>query len=238
MMTVYEKDIIRIKNNISFIEEKIERAAEKSLRNKNEIKLMAVSKTHTLELVEAAYRAGQRLFGENRVLEGKEKFADFHEDAEVHLIGHLQRNKAKHVFPAFSCVQSIDTIDTLKALEKCIFSLNRKLNIFIEVNTSHEESKHGCSQFDELRGLIEFCLDKPLFDVVGFMTIAPFTNDEKKIRSAFSSLRDMRDRANSLYKECNMKELSMGMSGDYELAVQEGSTLVRVGTGIFGQRGT
>ena len=235
-MIIDEKTVNSIKKNLDIIQEQIDRAAEKSCRKSSDIRLMAVSKTQPIELIEAVYQTGHRLFGENRVIEGKEKFSCFHEDAEIHLIGHLQRNKAKHVVPTYSSVQSIDKIKTITALENYIPKESEKLDLYIEVNTSHEESKNGCSDFDGICRIIEYCIGKEQFRLRGLMTIGPLTGDEKRIRTAFADLRDMSEKANERFPELKMGELSMGMSGDFESAIAEGATLVRVGTAIFGQR--
>ncbi|MBN1647430.1 MAG: YggS family pyridoxal phosphate-dependent enzyme [Spirochaetales bacterium] len=212
-------------------------------RNPDSVKIMAVSKTQPLEAVLEAYDAGIRLFGENRVLEGIDKFSHFQNtllvrgienDSEVHLIGHLQRNKAK-LAPFFNCIQSIDKKETAEALMKNMNG-SQKLDIFLEVNTSDENTKSGVHSFDELANLTDFLLSCTQFKIRGLMTIAPFVDDEKTVRASFSSLRDMSERLLSRYPELESLELSMGMSDDFRYAIMEGSTLIRAGTAIFGKR--
>lgn len=225
-----------IKENMEIILERIELAADRAGRRASDIALMGVSKNQTREAVVEAYKAGITLFGENRVLEGEEKFRDFEGDAVIHLIGHLQRNKAKVAASAFSCIQSIDKLETAAALSKYLVPLEKEMDIFIEVNTSKEDSKNGCSGETELFLLIDGILELKRLSIKGLMTLGPLTGDKEKIRKSFAELRELLVKAKRRYPAQSISELSMGMSSDYEIAIEEGSTIVRIGTSLFGQR--
>lgn len=231
---------ISIKNNLEAIRNRIYAAEKKSGRMQGSVKLMAVSKFHPAEAVKEAFEAGQLLFGENRVQEASEKFPSLigsHPDIKVHMIGQLQSNKVKKALEFASCIQSVDRIELLKEIEKQCAKLNRSIDILFEYHTG-EESKSGYTTEEELRQTIEACIkgEFPHINPKGFMTMAPFTNDEALIRKSFICLRELSEKIKNDYKELSLTELSMGMSGDFEIAIEEGSTLVRVGTAIFGER--
>lgn len=225
-----------IKQNIDDIMEKIERAAQKAGRSTHEIRLMAVSKTKPLHLIEEAYRAGQRLFGENRVQEAGEKFTAFHEDAELHIIGHLQTNKVKKAVEIASCIQSVDKFKTAAEIEKRCAAIDKKIDIYLEFNTSGEDSKSGYRRKDDLLKDIEQIAAFSHLKIRGLMTIGPFTDDSKEIRRAFSDLRELYGDLHRRFPGLPLEVLSMGMSSDFELAIEEGSNMVRVGSAIFGRR--
>lgn len=216
--------------------EKIEKAAERVGRSPGEIRLMAVSKTKPLRLIEDAYNAGQRLFGENRVQEAYDKFLNFHGDAELHIIGHLQSNKARKAAEIASCVQSVDKFKTAAELEKRCAALEKQLDIYLEFNTSGEGSKSGYRSKDQLLEEIERIAALPHLKIRGLMTIGPLNGDDREIRKAFAVLRELFLDLRRRYPELPLEVLSMGMSSDYEIAVEEGSTMVRVGTALFGAR--
>jgi len=218
------------------IQERIEAAERRSGRSPGAVKLMAVSKTRSRQEVEEAYRLGLRLFGENRVQEAAEKFDAMPADTELHLIGHLQRNKAKTAAASVVCVQSIDKFETAAALEKHCAELDRTMKILLEVNTSGEVSKEGVTNQAQLIPLIEAVLDMTHLKISGLMTMAPFTDDQTAVRASFSALRKLQEHLVKVFPETDFSELSMGMSSDFELAIEEGSTLVRVGTSLFGPR--
>ncbi len=234
--TRYDTYMTNIEKKVKEILQRIDAAAQTAGRSGEEVKLMAVTKTKSREEVEAAYKAGLRLFGENRVQEAYEKYADFYEDAELHLIGHLQSNKAKQAAEIAGCVQSIDKLKTARELEKRCAAIDKQMDIFIEFNTSGEESKSGYLSKDTLFADIEQLADFSHLKVKGFMTIGPFTSDTKAIRQAFVLLRSVYEEAQSRFPELPIQELSMGMTSDYEIAVEEGSTMVRIGTALFGTR--
>jgi len=210
-------------------------AARRAGRKAEDVKLMAVTKTVDVPRIRAAFNAGLRLFGENRVQEAAEKYAEIQADYSLHLIGHLQRNKAKTAAYLFDCVQSIDKLKTAEALTQHL-TPGRTMDILLEVNTSGEESKYGFLRDDDVFRCVDQLLDLATVCIRGVMTIAPFVDDEGAVRGAFRRLRTLRDDLISRYPEADWSELSMGMTGDFEIAVEEGSTMIRVGTGIFGKR--
>lgn len=229
-----------IKENLDVIRYKISQAEKKSGRQPGAVKLMAVSKFHPLEAVSEAFASGQFLFGENRVQEAYEKFPSLisiHPEINVHMIGQLQSNKVKKALEFADCIQSVDRLDLLKEIEKQASKLNRTIKILFEIHTG-EESKSGYSSEKELRESLEECIKGTFPHIVpqGFMTMAPFTEDETLIRKSFITLRELSEKLRNDYTGLSLNELSMGMSGDFEIAIEEGSTLVRVGTAIFGQR--
>jgi pyridoxal phosphate enzyme (YggS family) len=228
---------LEIKARLERLEEKIEAACRRSGRKRNEIKLMGVTKFQSAETVEAAMKAGLKLFGESRVLEGIEKFTEIrsiHADAELHLIGSLQRNKAKKAAAFFDCIQSVDReplIDELGALTS-----NREcpLMIMLEYHTG-EETKAGFPDLESLIRAAEKVLSYPRLYPGGLMTMAPFTSDEKTLRLSFRKMVSAREAlkkrfgGDDYYWSC----LSMGMTNDFEIAIEEGSNLIRIGTAIF-----
>ena len=203
----------------------VSEAAERAGRDPAGIRLIAVSKTFPADAIRAAFDAGQRDFGENRVQEGLAKIAELDGlDADIHLIGTLQRNKARHA-GAFASVQSIDSIRLAEAVSR---RLDRELVILLEVNVAAEQSKSGFAPAD-LPGALPAIQALPNLDVAGLMTIAPIVADPEDARPVFRQLRGLRDRL-------GLRELSMGMSSDYAVAVEEGATMVRIGRAIFGER--
>lgn len=229
-----------IENNLKEILQKIESAEQKYNRNKGTVKLLAVSKFHPVDAVEKAISAGHLLFGENRVQEAVAKFTDinsFNKDVELHIIGQLQTNKVKKAVTVASCIESVDRIDLLKEIQKQCEKINKKIKILFEVNTA-EDSKSGFKNYEDLYEAVKYCADgnTPFVEPIGFMTMAPLTDDEALIRKSFSSLRKLSEKLQTEFPMFNFSELSMGMSNDYEIAIEEGSTEVRIGTAIFGER--
>jgi pyridoxal phosphate enzyme (YggS family) len=227
------------------VEEKISAACLRCGRKREEVALMGVSKFHPPEAVEEAHKAGLGLFGESRVKEGTEKFAAFREKhpearVELHLIGSLQRNKAKTAASFFDCIQSVDRESLIEELGKACssgglnFRQERPLMILLEFHTG-EESKAGFPDMDSLFRGAEKALSWPGLKPAGLMTMAPFTADTGVIRASFRALvkarRELEKRFGPVWS-C----LSMGMTGDFEIAIEEGSTLIRIGTAIFGER--
>ncbi|MDR2782425.1 MAG: YggS family pyridoxal phosphate-dependent enzyme [Treponema sp.] len=222
------------------VREQIENARARSGRSGEEVRLCAVSKFHGAPAVEEAYDAGQRLFGESRIQEASGKFAGLKKtrpDMQAHLIGGLQRNKAKAAISLFDCIQSVDRdalIDELGKLTQERGAECAKQAILLEMHTA-EASKSGFPDVDALCRAAEKALAYPGLALSGLMTMAPFTNDEKAVRRAFRvvvSARNMLEARFPGHWHC----LSMGMSNDFEIAIEEGATLVRVGTAIFGER--
>ena len=227
---------VEIKTNIDRVKEMIDDAAVKCGRRSEEIKLMAVSKTKPVEDIAAAYAAGQRLFGENRIQEAAEKFAELPDDAEMHMIGYLQSNKAKIAAETAACVQSIDKLSTAAELDRRAAVCGRKLDFLVEINTSEEISKSGYRDFETFLKDLDGYLAFENIYLRGLMTIAPFTDNERMIRDAFSSLHRSFVSLQSESGSRIIDTLSMGMSSDFGIAIEEGSTLIRVGTAIFGGR--
>ncbi len=213
-------------------------AARRSGRESGSVAVLAVAKFHPVDAVEAAYRAGARLFGESRVQEAESKYPPFlaaHPDASVELIGHLQSNKAKKAAALFSRVQSVDSLGILAELDRRALEAGRRLELLLELHTG-EESKSGFASLDELWRACEAAAAMRGVLVRGLMTMAPYTKDESPIRASFRALREAFSEVRRRFGFPRFDVLSMGMSNDYEIAVEEGSTLVRVGTAIFGGR--
>jgi pyridoxal phosphate enzyme (YggS family) len=226
--------------NIASIRERIATAARRAARNPDDIALMAVSKTQPPERIREAYDAGQRLFGENRVQEFSEKagaLRDLHA-AEWHMIGHLQTNKAARTVELFHAVDSVDSLKLAEKLEAAARKLDRKLEVLIEINVGGEAAKSGVAP--DSPALDELLLAAPGLEALvfgGLMTVPPFSDDPEGARPYFRKLRELRDAiAARKLPVIDMGQLSMGMSHDFEVAIEEGSTCVRVGTAIFGAR--
>ena len=225
-----------IGERIRMVRDSIREAAVNCGRDPATVTLMAVTKFHPMEAVRDAIDAGITCFGENRVQEARDKFEGRSDRIELHLIGHLQRNKAKIAASIFDWVQSIDRAETARALDTSLEQNGRDMDILIEVNTSGEESKSGLRSDDELFKVVDDIGVLKRLRVRGLMTIAPFTKEEKPIRTSFSRLRLLFEQLRRRYPELPLDTLSMGMSNDFRIAIEEGSNLVRIGTAIFGER--
>ncbi len=225
-----------ISTNIAAVHERINSACRRAGRAQHEVRLMVVTKTQSRESVEEAYAAGARLFGENRIAEAQEKFADFHPEAELHMIGHLQRNKAGRAVGLVRCVQSIDKLETASVLERRCEAVDASIDVLLEMNTSEESSKEGFRSEDDLIRALEAMLELRRVRPRGLMTIAALTSDQRLIRSSFERLRLLKERIDHELSPDGFGELSMGMTNDFELAIEEGATLIRVGSAIFGPR--
>jgi PLP dependent protein len=229
-----------IAENVKRVKQRIASAAERAGRRPEEIVLMAVSKTHPPELIRQAYEAGVRLFGENRVQEfaGKTEAVLDLLGAEWHLIGHLQTNKAVKAAELFSAVDSVDSLKLAEKLNAAAGSLGRKLSILLEVNVGGEEAKSGVvPDGEEQAAILEAAPRLDHLAIRGLMTVPPYMEDPQQARPFFRRLRELQDRivAQKL-PGVEMSVLSMGMSHDFEVATEEGSTSVRLGTAIFGER--
>ncbi len=224
--------------NLRMVKNRVIEAAERAKRDARKVRIMAVTKAFPGSVVELAWSQGLRLFGENRVQEAADKYSNLPDDIDLHLIGHLQRNKARLAAATFSCVQSIDKLATASALEKHLDSMSteKKRDILLEVNTSGEESKFGIHTKEELFTLVEQILAQTRLNIRGLMTVGPFTGDRDEIRRAFVWLADLYGQTGERYPGLALDILSMGMSGDFEIAVEEGSSMLRLGTALFGQR--
>jgi pyridoxal phosphate enzyme (YggS family) len=234
-----------IARSVAAIRERLDAVCARSGRKPEEVRLMGVSKFHPVETVEAAGKAGLTLFGESRVQEAVEKFStgagaalrESHPALELHMIGSLQRNKAKAAAALFDCVQSVDRDELIAELGKFALSRKAPLGVLLELN-SGEESKSGYDSEDSLLRGAEKLLATPGLVARGLMIMAPLTGDDAVIRRAFRSLAALQGKLRARFPEGDWSCLSMGMSGDFEIAVEEGSTLVRIGTAIFGERET
>ena len=225
-----------IRDHLNEVRENIQKACEKAGRSPQEVTLIAVSKTKPLFMLEEAYEAGARDFGENKVQEILEKNPKMPEDARFHMIGHLQRNKVKQVLPHAVLIHSVDSYRLAEQISQEAGKLGITAKILLEVNVAKEESKFGMMPEDveEMAGQIAAL---PHLQIEGLMTIAPFVDDPEKNRPVFRKLYQLSvDIKKKNIDNVNMGVLSMGMTGDYQVAVEEGSTMIRVGTGIFGAR--
>ena len=229
-----------VAQNIAVIEERIAAAAQRVGRNASDITLMAVSKTFPAELIREAYHSGLRHFGENRVQEFAGKFPALGDsgEAEWHMIGHLQANKVAKAAELFSAVDSVDSLRLAEKLNDSARRMGRRLGALIEIKVGGEATKSGLAPASgELEKLLRAAPQLEHLEFRGLMTIPPWFEDPQQARPYFRRLRELRDRiAAQKLPQISMDVLSMGMSGDFEAAIEEGSTCVRVGTAIFGER--
>ncbi|HQU93123.1 MAG TPA: YggS family pyridoxal phosphate-dependent enzyme [Pyrinomonadaceae bacterium] len=221
-----------IADNLQSIRSRIANAAQRSDRDAAEVKLIAVSKTHPVEVLREAMAAGVSVFGENKVQEADGKIVGLGSDGiEWHLIGHLQSNKARKAVQLFDVIHSIDSVEIAERLERiCVEEGRESLPVLIQVDLAGEQTKSGIAE-TELPTLIEYLKSCERLKLIGLMVLPPFFDDPEATRPYFKHLRDIRDRL------LPGRELSMGMSNDFEVAIEEGATMVRVGTAIFGGRG-
>ena len=224
-------------DRLTAIRQRIATAAQSAGRDPSAVQLVAVSKTFPIAAVQEAYAAGQRLFGENKVQEGLEKISAFNPpDIRWHLIGHLQSNKAKKAAPWFAMIESVDSVELLQRLDRAAAEAGATPEILIQVDLAHEATKFGARP-DEARAMLDAAATCTAARVVGLMTLPPLAEHPEDARPWFRQLRELRDRwAADGVPAAMLRELSMGMSGDFEVAIQEGATIVRVGTAIFGGR--
>ncbi len=231
-----------IASNLAALYDRITRAAQRAGRNPDGVALMAVTKTFPAELIIEAYEAGQRLFGENRVQEFAEKVGALSEisDAEFHMIGHLQSNKAGKAAEIFHAVDSVDSVKLAGRLNTAAEKLGKTLDVLIEINVGGEEAKSGIApDSPELEAIVSGAPEWKHLRIRGLMTVPPLTDDPEGARPYFCQLRALRDRLASRNRpSVGFEVLSMGMSHDFEVAIGEGSTCVRLGTAIFGTRST
>lgn len=225
-----------IRENLAEVRSNIAKACEKVGREPSEVTLLAVSKTRPVEMIREAMAAGQRAFGENYVQEIEEKYAVLGDNADWHMIGHLQRNKVKYIIGKVSLIHSVDSLRLAEQIQKEAEKHSVTVRVLLEVNVANEESKWGFTP-DETVEAVKAVAAMPNVHVCGLMTSAPITEDAESNRVYFRQLRKLFDDIKAMNIEnVDMQVLSMGMTGDYTVAVEEGSTLVRVGTGIFGAR--
>jgi hypothetical protein len=227
----------RIATNLNQVRERIAAAAHASGRRPEDVRLVAVSKTFGADRVRAAYAAGQREFGENKVQEALQKIGET-ADMRIawHLIGHLQSNKARKAAGAFAAIHSVDSLDLLQRLDQAAADAGATPDVFIQVDLAGEATKHGAAEADA-EALARAARRCQAVRLAGLMLLPPWSEDAEQTRPYFQRLRALRDRMVADGADAaSLRELSMGMSHDYEVAIQEGATLVRVGTAIFGQR--
>jgi pyridoxal phosphate enzyme (YggS family) len=224
----------QIAQHLADIRGRIESAALRAGRDPASVQLVAVSKTHPADAVRAAAAAGQCLFGESRVQEAREKIPACPPDLEWHFIGHLQKNKVRHALPLFDFFHSIDSMALAQAMDRIACESGRTVTGLLEVNVSGEATKHGFTP-EQLRAEFSALTSLPHLRVVGLMTMAPYAEDAEQARPVFRALRKLRDGLQQTLGT-SLPHLSMGMSGDFEPAIAEGATLVRIGSSIFGDR--
>lgn len=225
-----------ITENLEQVRKNIDEACRMAGRDPKEVTLIAVSKTKPVSMLKEAYDAGARCFGENKVQEIMDKHPQLPEDIQWHMIGHLQRNKVKYIVDKVSMIHSVDSLRLAQTIEQEAAKHNVCVPVLLEVNVAQEESKFGL-KMDEVLPLIETIADFPHIKVQGLMTIAPYVENAEDNRDFFRQLKILSvDIEAKNINNVSMSVLSMGMTGDYQVAVQEGATMVRVGTGIFGER--
>jgi hypothetical protein len=225
-----------LEENIKNIWSRIEKAAEKTGKSKEDIKLVAVTKTVEVERIKEAINRGIQIIGENRVQEAESKFDQITEKVEKHLVGHLQTNKAKKAVELFDFIQSVDSQRIAQEISRRASQMDKVMEVLVEINTSGEQTKFGIDP-DGALSFIKSISDLEGIKIKGLMTIGLFSDNPEHTRPCFKRLKAIFDQMKS---ECipnvEMKYLSMGMTSDFEVAIQEGSNMVRVGTGIFGPR--
>ena len=225
-----------INENLMQVRKNIEAACQKAGRNPEEVTLIAVSKTKPVPMLEEAYQAGSRDFGENKVQEIMDKYPVLPDDIRWHMIGHLQRNKVKYIVDKVSLVHSVDSLRLAEEISRQAEKKQTELDILVEVNIAQEESKFGTSRAEAAQ-LVEEIAKLPCIHVKGLMTIAPFVEHPEENRKYFRQIKELSvDIERKNIDNVSMSVLSMGMTNDYMVAVEEGATMVRVGTGIFGER--
>jgi pyridoxal phosphate enzyme (YggS family) len=220
-----------IARNIEEVKKRIAEASSSVGRSAEEVTLVAVTKFRSPEEISQAAEAGLRIFGENRVQEAKSKYRLLPDDLSWHMIGHLQRNKARDAVGIFDCIHSLDSVRIADEVERRCAAIGKAMDVLLEVNVSGEEAKFGLKP-EKVEEVVRHVLSLPHLRLEGLMTMAPFVDDAETVRPVFRGLREVRDRINET-GVCHLTELSMGMTQDYEVAVQEGATVVRIGSAIF-----
>jgi pyridoxal phosphate enzyme (YggS family) len=229
--------MIDVAANYRKIRARVTEAAAKCGRAPNEIKILGAAKAQSVEAIRAALDAGVTLIGENYVQEAADKKTQIADSIEWHMIGHLQRNKVKRALEIFDVIESLDGFKLAQALDQEGARRGKTIRVFVEVNLSGEEQKSGVAK-DQTAALIEELAKLSHLSVGGLMTVPPFRENLEEVRPYFRQLRELRDRLNDLLlPNVQLAELSMGMSNDYPVAIEEGATIVRIGTALFGPRG-
>jgi PLP dependent protein len=223
-----------IAENLNLVREQIAQAAAKSGRSADDVELVTITKTHPAEKVREAIEAGQTLFGESRVQEARVKIPELPSNIHWHFVGHLQKNKIRHALPLFEMIHSVDSLTLAQEVNRIADEEGLHGRVLFEVNVAGEGSKFGFAP-DKLREQMEQLLALPRLTVLGLMTIPPMAQEAEASRKYFVQLRQLRDRLQTEFR-VDLAQLSMGMTQDFPIAVEEGATLVRVGTAIFGER--
>ena len=225
-----------IKENLEIVEKNIEQACKKVGRDRSEVTLIAVSKTKPVSDIRQAMDCGIKVFGENKVQEIKDKTTEITEPLNWHMIGHLQANKVKYLPGRVCMIHSVDNKKLADEIEKQFAKADEKIDVLIEVNMAREDTKFGLSR-EEAPAFVKEISTLPHLNIRGLMTIAPYTEDPESNRVYFKGLKELMESINAMdIPGVKMDTLSMGMTGDYQVAIEEGATFVRVGTGIFGER--
>lgn len=225
-----------IKSNLEKVISDIRNTEAEFGRKDGSVKLLAVSKTKPVEDVIEAYNCGQRLFGENKVQEAEEKVPKLPSDAQFHMIGHLQSNKVNKACQYFSCIQSVDSLKIAKKIDNRCKVLDKIMDIYLDINISGEESKTGFNNDDNLISVVNEILELKHIRVIGLMAIGSHVEDRELIKSSFKDLKELLFKLQNEVEGFTADQLSIGMSGDYKEAIQMGSTMVRIGSSIFGSR--
>lgn len=225
-----------ISQNLENVFKKIENSALRSNRDPQEIKLIAVTKKVSIHNILECIKAGVNIIGENYVQEALSKIEKLPSHIEWHMIGHLQRNKVKYIIESCSMIQSVDSIELAEEISKRGKQINKIMPILIEVNQGEELTKTGVKNKDDIIKLVQHILTLPNLSLKGLMSIPPFFINPEDVRPFFRQLRELKDEINKIIPKANLTELSMGMSNDFEIAIEEGATMVRIGRAIFGER--
>jgi pyridoxal phosphate enzyme (YggS family) len=223
-----------IADNLERVREEIARAAAKSSRTTDDVELVAITKTHPADKVREAIETGQTLFGESRVQEARVKIPELPSNLRWHFVGHLQKNKIRHALPLFEMIHSVDSLGLAQEMNRIAEEEGMHPRVLLEVNVASEGSKFGFTP-EKSREEMESLLALPRLSILGLMTIPPIAEEAEASRKYFIALRELRDRLQSDF-HVDLAQLSMGMTQDFAVAVEEGATLVRIGTAIFGER--
>ena len=223
-----------ITENLQTLRNRIDQICSEVKRDSKSVKLIAVSKSFGVDEIKQAIQANQIEFGENKAQELVAKFNVLGNQVIWHFIGHLQKNKVKYAVRTADYIHSVDSVSLAEEVQKHAEKLGKNQKILIEVKTSEEETKSGVTEKDEIKKIVKYCTQASNLNLIGLMTIAPLTEDKNLIRKSFSYLRKLKEELNS--EGYNLTELSMGMTNDYEIAIEEGATMLRIGSAIFGER--
>jgi len=223
-----------IAENLQILRNRIDQICARVNRNPKDVKLIAVSKSFGIDEIKQAMQANQTEFGENKAQELVSKFDVLGNQVIWHFIGRLQKNKVKYAVRTVDYIHSVDSLSLAEEIQKHAEKLGKTQKILIEVKTSVEETKSGVTEKEDIKEIAKYCSQASNLNLIGLMTIAPFTEDINLIRKSFSYLRKLKEELNS--QGYNLTELSMGMTSDYEIAIEEGATMLRIGSAIFGER--